>query len=138
MTKFTVFVLLVGLRIMYHPTAAQSVAAPFASPKPLPFSSITVNPAKFIDIEGSRANNRIILKWMIGDNETAYCFEVEKSTDGKNFTMAALVFGTDKPATDNYEFYEKAGKQKAFYRIKLINKDKKAEYSSAVEINSVG
>lgn len=72
---------------------------------------------------------------MIGDNETAYCFEVEKSTDGKNFSMAALVFGTDKPADDNYEFYEKAGNPKTVYRIKLINKDKKAEYSPIVQIN---
>ncbi len=72
---------------------------------------------------------------MIGDNETAYCFEVEKSTDGKNFSMAALVFGTDKQDADNYEFYEKAGNPKTVYRIKLINKDKKAEYSPIVQIN---
>lgn len=49
--------------------------------------------------------------------------------------MAALVFGTDKTETDNYQFYEKAGNQKVLYRIKLINKNLKAEYSTVVEVN---
>ena len=134
MIKYTAFIIIVALRIMYHPSAAQNNTAPFTSPKPLPVSAISAVPAKFIGVNGTRINNKIILKWMIGDNQTAYCFEVEKSTDGKNFTMAALVFGTDKPADDNYEFYEKAGNPKTVYRIKLINKDKKAEYSPVVQI----
>ena len=135
MTKFTVFVIIVAMRIAYHPAIAQTEPAPFASPSPLPASTISIAPAKFMNISGRLINNKIILKWIIGENETAYCFEVEKSTDGKNFSMAALVFGTDKPAIDNYEFYEKAGHQKSLYRIKLINKDKQAEYSSVIEIN---
>ncbi|MBK8300124.1 MAG: hypothetical protein IPK90_06660 [Chitinophagaceae bacterium] len=49
--------------------------------------------------------------------------------------MAALVFGTDKSDTDKYQFYEKAGSQRVLYRIKLINKDRKTEYSTVVEIN---
>jgi hypothetical protein len=133
MTKFTVFVIIVALRIAYHPVSTDT--APFASPSNHSASTTSDTPAKFMSINGSLINNKIILKWIIGENETAYCFEVEKSTDGKNFAMAALVFGTDKPAIDNYEFYEKAGNQKYLYRIKLINKDKKAEYSSVIEIS---
>ena len=75
------------------------------------------------------------MNWEVGDNETADQFEVEKSTDGKNYIMAALVFGTDKSETDKYQFYEKAGSQRVLYRIKLINKDRKTEYSTVVEIN---
>ncbi len=72
---------------------------------------------------------------MVGENETADQFEVEKSTDGKTFTLTALVFGTDKPETDKYQFYEKAGDQKILYRIKLINKNRSIEYSDVIEIN---
>ncbi|MFZ1858935.1 MAG: hypothetical protein WAU29_16345 [Chitinophagaceae bacterium] len=134
MTKFTAFVLIVAMRIMYHPSPAQHDIAPFASPSPLP-TATTAIPAKLISIAGTISNNKFILNWEVGDNETADQFEVEKSTDGKNFTMAALVFGTDKSATDKYQFYEKAGNQRVLYRIKLINKNRQTEYSTVIEIN---
>ena len=75
------------------------------------------------------------MNWVVGENETADQFEVEKSLDGKNFTLAALVFATDKRETDTYQFYEKAGNEKVSYRIKLINKNRKTEYSSVIDIN---
>lgn len=135
MTKFTAFVIIVAFRIAYHPAPASTGPTAFVNPSPLPASTTSVAPAKFMSINGSFIHNKIILKWIIGENETAYCFEIEKSTDGKNFAMAALVFGTDKPDTDNYEFFEKAGNREYLYRIKLINKDKQAEYSSVIKIN---
>lgn len=135
MTKFTAFVIIVALRIAYHPAYAQTEIAPFASPSPLPSHTTTITPAKLISINGNVTGNKIFLNWVVGENETADLFEVEKSIDGKTFTMAALVFGTDKPDVDNYQFYEKAGNQKSLYRIRLINKDKKVEYSPVVEIN---
>jgi|CXWL01.1.fsa_nt_gi hypothetical protein len=135
MIKFTAFVIIVGLRIMYQPSNAQAEIAPFSSPSPLPSSSIYFVPAKLISVNGSINNNKVILNWEVGENETADQFEVEKSTDGKNFYMAALVFGTDKPANDKYQFYEKKGNKKVLYRIKLINKNRLTEYSAVVEIN---
>lgn len=76
-----------------------------------------------------------MLNWSVGENETADQFIVEKSTDGIKYSAAALVFGSDKPATDNYEYYEKAGNRKVSYRIKLVNKNNKTEYSEVVEID---
>jgi hypothetical protein len=92
-------------------------------------------PAKLISFKGSINKNKIILQWAVKENETANQFIVEKSINGKNFAVVALVFGTDKPDTDNYEFYEKANNQKVSYRIKLINKNQETEYSSVIEIN---
>jgi hypothetical protein len=135
MTKFTAFVILVAMRIVYHPADASNSIAPFTSFSPLPVSTLSVAPAKLISISGSINNNKVILNWVVGANETADKFEVEKSTDGKTFTMAALVFGTDKSETDNYMFYEKAGSIKTLYRIKMINKNHQAEYSSVIEIS---
>lgn len=137
MTKFTAFVLIVALRIAYHPASAQTDLSPFTSPYAAPSSStaFSIAPAKVISIDGSVNNNKFILNWIVGENETADQFEVEKSFDGKKFAMAALVFGTDKADTDHYQFYEKAGNQKVLYRIKLINKNQETEYSPVVEIN---
>lgn len=145
MTKLTAFVIIISLRIMYHPYPVQPDGMlPFASPvpkhefslaSPLSTTTLSVLPARLLRIEGSIIDHKVILNWVVGENETADQFEVEKSTDGKNFIMAALVFGTDKRESDNYQFYEKAGNQKVSYRIKLINKNRKTEYSPVVEIN---
>ena len=71
---------------------------------------------------------------MVEENEAADQFEIEKSTDGKKFHLAALVFATDKPETGNYFYQEKAVRQRTMYRIKMIHKNKKAEYSPVVEV----
>ena len=135
MLKYTAFIIILALRISYHPADAQTTIAPFTSPSPLSTTSISITPARLISVDGHIRDNKIILDWVVGQNETADQFEVEKSMDGKNFTTAALVFGTDLPATGSYQFYEKAGNQKVSYRIKLINKDRQTAYSAVVEIN---
>ena len=89
---------------------------------------------KIVSLEGNRSNNKVILKWQVADNEAADQFEIEKSTDGKNFSTAAYVFGTDKSGTDAYLFYEKSNGKKISYRIKIVNKDRQATYSNVIEI----
>ncbi len=93
----------------------------------------TTTPAASVNsIHCSISNGRMLLKWNIINNQEADQFEVESSTDGKKFSMTALVFGTDKESTDDYFFYEKAKKKKTFYRLKIINKNGTAHYSSVV------
>ena len=135
MTKFTAFIILVALRIAYQPSIAQTDIAPFASPSSFSPGAASSHPAKLLRFNGNISNNKVFLQWEVSENETADMFEVEKSTDGKYFTMAALVFGTDKPETGNYWFYEKANTKKFYYRIKAINKNKQTEYSDVIEIN---
>ena len=134
MIKNLIFITIVGLRIAYQPADDSSSIAPFASPSPAKATTAKI-PAKLISVDAHISNNKVILNWVVGENETADKFEVERSNDGKHFSMAALVFGTDAPVTGKYQFYEKTGSKKVSYRIKLINKDKKTEYSKVVEIN---
>lgn len=133
MIKYFVFTIILALRLFYQPSFAQQETAPFASPFFLPGTLLPL-PVQLISFNGSIRNNRVFLQWQVDENETAEQFEIEKSADGKTFVMAALVFGTDKPATDNYWFYEKANNKKFYYRIKMINKNKKAVYSPVIEI----
>lgn len=134
MIKYAAFAIILVLRIAYHPSTPSTIA-PFASPTPFPTPTMSRTPAKLISVDGSIIDHKVVLNWVVGDNESADQFEVEKSINGKTFFMAALVFATDKPATDNYQFYEKAGKQKVLYRIKMINKNRETAYSLVVEIN---
>ena len=135
MTKYIALAAIVALRIVYNPSPEQTFIVPFASPSPVTTSSILELPAKLVRIDGSISNNKMILNWVVEKNETADMFEVEKSSDGKNFSMAALVFGTDKAETSVYQFFERAAKQRIFYRIKLIDKNGQAAYSDIITIN---
>ena len=121
MIKNIAFFVLLALRLSYQPSATdQSVPFTSPSPTPAPPPAAFVMPAKVVNLSGNISNNKVLLNWIVNDNESASHFEVEKSTDGKNFSTAALVFGTDKSNTDAYQFYEKATKKKLIYRIKII------------------
>jgi len=130
MIKFIALVSLVVTRVFFHPIDTNPTTAPFAS-----LSQNEIVPAKILSANAEIKNNKVLLNWNVSENETADQFEVEKSTDGINFKFSALVFGSEKTKTERYQFFEKVGKKKMLYRIKLINKNKEIEYSSILEIN---
>ena len=134
MTRTSVFLIIIALRIFYQPDNAKASIAPFTSRPPLPSTAQIDASAKLISFNGTIKNNKIFLEWMVEVNEAADQFEIEKSTDGKKYRLTALVFATDMPKTGTYFYYEKAERQKAMYRIKMIHKNKKAEYSPVVSI----
>lgn len=123
------------LGLFYSPLSARP-QAPFTTPSFFQSTRPSEPLANFTGFEGSLSGNKIILHWTVKNNETANQFEVQKSSDGKHFKMAALVFGTDSAEWNNYEFFEKAISKKVLYRIKLISKNDSTEYSSVIAINA--
>lgn len=97
-----------------------------------------VSSAKLTSFKATIHNDKVILDWEVDANESTNLFEVEKSADGKKFNLTALVFGSEKTEKDNYQYFEKIGKEKLQFRIKLIGKDKKVTYSEIVSVNSTG
>jgi hypothetical protein len=134
MIKTASLVILIALRLAYQPQWEEQGIAPFTSQRGLTSISETGAPAKLINFNGAIQDNKVFLEWTVEENETADQFLVEKSTDGKSYQVAAYVFGTDEPAFGRYRFYEKAGNQKLRYRIRLISKNSKTEFSSVLEI----
>lgn len=134
MIKYLTIAAMIALRISYQPGINTVKDEPvsehsrhlatmkFRMPQSGQLISFSAN------VEGSK----VLLKWDITRNETADLFEVQKSTDGRNFSMAALVFGTDATETGSYAFYEKAPDKKISYRIKVIGKDKQVNFSEIV------
>ena len=125
------------IQVISSQVSAQSELALFTS---IPSSSFTISksqPVKLISFEGNRTNNKVSIQWVIAENEKAEQFEVEKSMDGKNFSVIALVFGTDKAQTETYMFYEKSSSKKVSYRIKCIDKNQSITYSDILVIDPV-
>lgn len=87
--------------------------------------------------EGSYAKNKTNLHWSISGNEQMNLFEVERSLDGKAFTTAAIVFTSEDSGDMKYAFKETIkSNSKVYYRIKMVEKDKKATYSSILVLNN--
>lgn len=59
-------------------------------------------------------------------------FEVERSTDGINFTALAKVYPN---STHSYTYTDKQAQAKNIYRIKQVDNDGKANYSDLVAVN---
>jgi hypothetical protein len=73
------------------------------------------------------------LNWSVDSNEATDKFEVERSFDGVNFKMAALVFTSEKKGNEDYKFFErlKSG-DKVYYRIKRWYNNETIKYSKIV------
>ena len=113
-------------------SSAQNSTASFTATTPSTASLAANTLARIINFNGSVNNEKVLLSWSVEENQTANQFEVEKSTNGNDFTVAALVFGTDKKSTDNYMFYEKAKNAKTSYRIKVILTNGSIAYSPVI------
>lgn len=112
-----------ALRLVFHPEL------------PTTYTAFANSPGQFMNFKGTVKDNKVYLQWSVKENEVAGRFWIEKSHDGQTFQTAALAFGSDDPGIFEYRFYEKAGNQKTFYRIHLVNKDEKAEYSSVISLD---
>ena len=77
-------------------------------------------------------NNKIYLQWTIIENKAIERFEVERSIDGRKFSTAALVLGSEETGKEIYKFFEAAPKGNVIYRLKMFGKDSNAEYSEMV------
>lgn len=95
-------------------------------------------PIHLISFQGNmNKNNKVTLNWTIADNETANSFEVERSTNGRDFATVAVVFASEKMGTENYMFYETvASNDKIMYRLKMIDKGHDVDYSKILIFNS--
>ena len=91
----------------------------------------TTLPIHLISFQGNmNKNNKVTLNWTIADNETVNSFEIERSTNGKDFTTVAVVFASEKIGTENYMFYETINaNDKVMYRLKMIDKGHDVDYS---------
>lgn len=126
------FLIVILSMISHHQLSAQNNYAPFTSLSPFYFTSPQQPLINIISFAGSIKQNKVLLNWTVGENQDVDQFEVQRSTDGKIFKTAALVFGTGEKDADSYEFYEKTNSKKLVYRIKTIHKDQSIQFSDII------
>jgi hypothetical protein len=98
-------------------------------------------PVKLIDFAAQYDRNKVNLNWTTSD-ETAFShFVIERSTDGKNFQDLSIVFSAGSNGShQEYKLSDGDIKNKSgllYYRLKMVDVDKKASYS-AIRIIRLG
>lgn len=86
-------------------------------------------PVKLNNFMGSKNKNNVQLQWNVSINEIANTFEVERSTDGKNFETAVVMFGTEKTGNESYTHSEVNEDAKVYYRLRMTDKSDVITYS---------
>ena len=89
-------------------------------------------PVNLISFAGNLNNDKISLQWATAENENNDHFEVEKSTDGKEFTTAAIVMASFKPGTESYSINETMKSEKIYYRLRMFDNNKVVTFSKTL------
>ena len=106
------------------------------------FSAAAPLPVHLMSFQGNmNKNNKVTLQWKVADNQTVSHFEVQRSSNGRDFTTIGVVLGSDKIDVENYMFYETVNSvAKVMYRLIMIDKQQDASYSKILvfQKNSTG
>jgi len=94
-----------------------------------------VLPVELISFSAKANDCTIVLDWRAGSEENFIHYEIEKSTDGRNFDKLGQVEGLENTSNYVYNFEDSKANKTNYYRLKMIDLDGSFEYSEVVIIN---
>jgi hypothetical protein len=99
--------------------------------------NVGVLPVRFTGFQAIEADaEHALLKWYVADNETGKQFEIERSSDGQNFSSIALVLSTAKSGSEQYELKDALPAARTYYRVKLFDKNNRISYSNTLAVGN--
>ena len=85
------------------------------------------------NFSGNSTNSCNHLTWTIASNQSISSFEVEKSTNGKDFKTIAVLVATEKFNTENYTYADTAiSADKIMYRLRVLIRRSQNEFYSRI------
>lgn len=93
-------------------------------------------PVKLESFAGTIKECDALLSWKTTSEENFERFDVEYSVDGRTFNKVGSVQGRNSPTGATYTFNYAQQASKAFYRLKLVDKDGKINFSGTVQLTS--
>ncbi|HEX6334733.1 MAG TPA: T9SS type A sorting domain-containing protein [Flavisolibacter sp.] len=88
-------------------------------------------PVTFVSLVAEKATSGVELTWVVADEDNVASYDIERSTDGINFTKVGSV-QSQKLTTYSY-IDSRISTAPAFYRVKSVDIDGKYGYSSIVK-----
>ena len=102
----------------------------------LNFPAPVLLPLKLISFNAAAEGSAVKISWKVDENETGNYFEIEKSSDGKNFTSIEKVFVQPGTGIKEYSSADQLSLGEVYYRIKIVNKDLSVTYSKVVVLKN--
>lgn len=101
-------------------------------------SSGVVLPVQLLGFEANIKDQLIELNWSTASGSSAEYFEIEKSTNGKEYTAIAKIVATKTESSNAHEYVykdEAIAQGQYFYRLKIVDALSGIDYSPTVRIN---
>lgn len=111
-------------------TQIDPLAPPMGLCAPAPFGVVPIRLISFDCVANGEVS---YLTWVSGEELNFNRFEVEHSTDGKNFSLVSNIH--PKGSNSKYNFTHIQNSNIAFYRLRLIDNDGKFKYSETRMLN---
>ncbi len=93
----------------------------------------TALPVKLLDFTAKYKENSVVLNWRVTDEVDFAAYEVEWSTNARDYQRIAIVAGIH--ATNYQAVHDKPAAGLNFYRLKMIDKNGKFAYSAVKQID---
>ncbi len=99
-------------------------------------NNLIVLPLHLIGFSGVKQAGCTQLQWQTADESNTKLFEIERSSDGKNFTKVATL-NSAGTGNSSYSIHDDVVySDKIFYRLKIIDRDGRFSYSQIIWLNS--
>jgi hypothetical protein len=97
-----------------------------------------VTPVRFITVAAENVSQGIKVGWTVAEEENVSHYQVEKSFDGRNFSLAGSVdFKQAISALNQYSYTDVVvNTDRIYYRIRQVDKDQHYTYSSIVMVKA--
>jgi hypothetical protein len=92
-------------------------------------------PLKFLSFTAQKNQDHVQLRWETAEEVNTDHFEVEKSSDGVQFSLLYKMPTTNRFTTQEYSYKDFSFIDRvAFYRIRCVDKDGKSKYTKIVSV----
>jgi hypothetical protein len=98
------------------------------------FKEMRVMPVTFTSVKASQKNTTVSVDWKVENQSNLKQYDVEKSTDGSQFTKVATVDANNKSASDYNWTDANPVEGYNYYRIRSVDLDGKTAYTSIVKV----
>lgn len=95
--------------------------------------SVGTLPIKLKSFTAQAQNNRVVLRWSTAEEINNSHFEVEKSTNARQWALIQRVGAEGRPADYTYTDATPASSE-VYYRLRSVDRDGKSEYSHIVKL----
>jgi hypothetical protein len=96
-------------------------------------------PLTLTDFSGHREGNDILLNWATASEQNTSSFEIQRGTDGTNYTpvgTTAAAGNSSQPLHYSYTDHPSIAASSYFYRLKMADLDEKFTYSPILRIGA--